>query len=83
MRCLWTYRREGICSTFKCLEVTAYESGRPLLKLAIKGVIVPALIDTGVSRSLLRLDVFESIQKATHSPLLLQTMTGLKTLTGA
>ena len=47
-----------------------------------KGVIVPALIDTHATRSLLRLDIFESIQKSTHSPLLLQPMTGLKTVTG-
>ena len=56
--------------------------GRPLLNLAIKGVIVPALIDTGATRSLLRLDVFRSIQKSTHSPFLLQPMTGLKIVTG-
>ena len=48
----------------------------------MKGVIVTALLDTGASRTILRRDIYDVIQRATHSPTLLKPSPNLKTLCG-
>ncbi len=52
------------------------------MKLAVKGVIVAALVDCGASRSLLRLDVYKHIMRSTHSNMLLKPSPPLKSITG-
>ena len=62
----------------KRVEVVGLGAGRPVVNLKIGGQNVRALIDTGATCTLLRLETFRTLNETLHRPRYLRSATQLR-----
>ena len=67
----------------KRTEVVGAVSGRPVVDLQVGGLPIGALVDTGVSCTLLRLDIFHKLADRAHRHRLLADVPTLRGVSGA
>ena len=67
----------------KRTEVVGAVSGRPVVDLQVGGLFIGALVDTGASCTLLRLDIFHTLADRAHRHRLLADAPALRGVSGA